>query len=199
MLDPSEMYPQGFHPVQIDRSRDFKGKTQGYDRTQRPPRYYLIDFGLSRQYISRNALDDPVRGGDKSAPEHRLGRRCNPFHTDIYHLGNLVRMRFMKVNGPRSWFSFCAAYCRAFQRYNGFEFMEDLVNAMTAVDPAKRPVIEDVMAKFSHIRRSLSETKLRSPLTSKKDSSVVTAFRYTSQAIRTVQYIVLQKPAIPEP
>jgi hypothetical protein len=77
--------------------------------------------------------------------------------------------------------------------------MEDLVNAMTAVEPGKRPVIEEVIAIFSHIRKSLSETKLRSPITSKKDPSVVTAFRYTSQTIRTIQYIVLRKPAIPEP
>ena len=73
------------------------------------------------------------------------------------------------------------------------------MNAMTAAEPGKRPVIEEVIAKFFHIRESLSEHKLRSPITSKKDSSVVTAFRYTSQAIRTVQYIVLRKPAIPEP
>jgi hypothetical protein len=110
MLDPSDMHPKGFHPVKIDRSKDFKGKSQQYDRTLRPPRYYLIDFGLSRQYNSRDALDNPVRGGDKSVPEHQLGRRCNPFHTDIYHLGNLVRLRFVKVNASsQSCFS-CAAW-----------------------------------------------------------------------------------------
>jgi hypothetical protein len=77
--------------------------------------------------------------------------------------------------------------------------MNDLVNAMTAIEPGERPMIEEVIAKFSHILKSLSETKLRFPITSKKDPSVVTAFRYTSQAIRTVRYIALQKPAIPEP
>ena len=97
MLDPSGMYPDGFHPIKINRTKDFKGKAPRYDRTQRPPRYYLIDFGLSRQYSSRNALDRPLRGGDKSAPEHQDGRPCNPFHTDIYYLGNLVRERFLKV------------------------------------------------------------------------------------------------------
>ena len=106
MLDPSEMYPKGFHPVQINRSRDFKSNLRKFNRTRRPPRYYLIDFGLSRQYSSRNALDDPLRGGDKSAPEHQLGSRCNPFHTDIYHLGNLVRERFIKVMFE-SWFFAC--------------------------------------------------------------------------------------------
>jgi hypothetical protein len=97
MFDPSGMYPKGFHPVQINRSRDFKGKPQRYNRTRRPPRYYLIDFSLSRKYSSRNVLDEPLLGDDKSVPEHQYDRRCNPFPTDIYHLGNLVRECFMKV------------------------------------------------------------------------------------------------------
>jgi hypothetical protein len=97
MFDPSGMYPHGFHPTQINRSWDFKGRAKRYTRTQRPPRYYLIDFGLSRHYVSRDALDEPLRGGDKSAPEHRIGVPCNPFHTDIYYLGNLVRQEFIRV------------------------------------------------------------------------------------------------------
>ena len=95
MLDPSEMYPDGFHPIQFNRSRDFKQRS---NRTQRPARYYLIDFSLSRKYVSRNVLDEPLVGDDKSAPEHHHKRSwCNPFRTDIYHLGNLVRECFMKV------------------------------------------------------------------------------------------------------
>ena len=97
MFDPSEMYPRGFHPTRMDRSRNFKGRAKRYTRTQRPPRYYLIDLGLSRQYFSRRALDLPLRGGDKSAPEHRNATRCNPFYTDIYYIGNLVRQEFINV------------------------------------------------------------------------------------------------------
>ncbi len=97
MFDPSRMYPRGYHPVQLNRSLSFKGQAKRYTRTARPPRYYFIDFGLSRRYSSRNAHDEPLRGGDKSAPEHRQGGRCNPFHTDIYYLGNLVREHFMLV------------------------------------------------------------------------------------------------------
>ena len=82
MFDPSKMYPTMY---------------RSYTRTQRPPRYYLIDFGLSQQYRSRKALDMPLRGGDKSAPEHRNATRCNPFYTDIYYLGNLVRQEFIQV------------------------------------------------------------------------------------------------------
>jgi hypothetical protein len=40
--------------------------------------------------------------------------------------------------------------------------MQDLVNEMTHINPVKRPLIEDVVAKFSYIRKSLSEFKLRS-------------------------------------
>jgi hypothetical protein len=98
MFDPSGMYPKGYHPVQLNRSLNFKGRAKRYTRTERPPRYYLIDFGLSRRYPSRDALDEPLRGGDKSAPEHRRGGRCNPFRTDIYYLGNLVRDHFMQVS-----------------------------------------------------------------------------------------------------
>ncbi|KAN0140350.1 Protein kinase-like domain containing protein [Lactarius tabidus] len=145
MLDSSKMYPNGFHPVKIDRNRNFKGTAKAYTRTQRPPRYYFIDFGLSRQYPSRDAIDEPLLGEDKSAPEHRLGRSCNPFHTDIYYIGNLVRQEFMK-------------------KYSGFEFMEDLVASMTQDNPAERPPIEYVLQEFSRIRASLSKSMLRSKL-----------------------------------
>ena len=97
MFDPSEMYPQGFLPTQVDRSKNFKGRAKRHTRTQRPPRYYLIDFGLSRQYRSRKALDIPPRGDDESAPEHQNATQCNPFYTDIYYLGNLVGQEFIQV------------------------------------------------------------------------------------------------------
>ncbi|KAI0296112.1 kinase-like domain-containing protein [Multifurca ochricompacta] len=179
MFDPSGMYPQGFHPLHINRSQDFKGRAKHYTRTQQPPRYHLIDFGLSRQYTSRRAFDRPLRGGDKSAPEHKDGGWCNPFQTDIYYLGNLVRQEFLR-------------------KYNGFEFMNDLVSEMTHRDPAKRPIIEVVVDKFAHICESLSGFKLRSNITSKRDPTLFSVFRHARQATRTLQYIVLCKAAIPE-
>lgn len=88
------MYPKGYHPVQLDKSLDFKGKALRYTRTERPPRYYFTSFGLSRQYPSRQtAWDKPRRGSDAS--RHR--KPCNPFHADIYDLGNVVRRSFMEV------------------------------------------------------------------------------------------------------
>jgi serine/threonine protein kinase len=100
MLDPSNMYPESFHPARMSRSRDFYHKAKAYTRTRRPSRYLLIDFGLSRYYDPTNGppLDKPLRGGDRSAPEHQDGKTlCDPFPTDVYYLGNLVREYFMQV------------------------------------------------------------------------------------------------------
>ncbi|KAH9954057.1 kinase-like domain-containing protein [Russula dissimulans] len=180
MFDPSWMYPEGFHPVKIDRKRTFKGKATAYTRTQRPPRYILIDFGLSRQYTTREAMDHPLRGGDKTAPEHRSKRLSNPFHTDIYYLGNLMREHFIK-------------------RYRGFRFMEDLVDAMTNPNPADRPRIEDVIQRFNEARRSLSQIKLWSAITSKMAPWIVRATQEQRQNVRTIQYIISRKAAIPDP
>ncbi|KAH9954063.1 kinase-like domain-containing protein [Russula dissimulans] len=180
MFDPSGMYPQGFHPAKMNRSRDFKGRAKRYTRTQRPPRYYLIDLGLSRQYTSRDVFDEPLRGGDRSVPEHQDGRLCNPFHTDIYYLGNLVREEFMR-------------------KYDGFEFMDDLVKEMTDKDPSKRPLIEDVIAKFSRVLKSLSGLKLRAAIVSRRKPSLFVIFLRATQALRTFGYIISRKAAIPGP
>ena len=100
MLDPTDMFPESFHPTAIHRSKDFRRKVKWHSRTRCPTRYFLIDFGLSRRYDPANGppLDVPLRGGDKSAPEHQdRVTRHNPFPTDVYYLGNLVREDFMQV------------------------------------------------------------------------------------------------------
>jgi hypothetical protein len=97
MFDPSDMYQREVH-TQMNRNQNFGDRTLRYTRTQRPPRYFMIGSTLSRHYHTRDVLDEPLCGSDKSAPEHnRGGTQCNPFHTDIYYLGNLVRQEFMGV------------------------------------------------------------------------------------------------------
>jgi len=97
MFSTSKVYPNGLHPVNIDRDRNFTGTTGVYTGTRPPPIYYFTGFDLSRHYESRDVLDEPLHGRDKSAPEHQLQRHCNPFHADIYYTGNLVRQEFVEV------------------------------------------------------------------------------------------------------
>ena len=201
MLDPSNMYPESFHPVEIDRSKDFRRKAKWYSRTRRPTKYLLIDFGLSRQYDLTNGppLDKPYRGGDKSAPEHQdMTRPCNPFPTDVYYLGNLIREAFMQVQYFLLSFKSHRAD-RQTQKYKGFEFMEPLVTDMVQNDPTKRPTMDEVVTRFSQIRGKLSSWKLRSRIARKNELWPVTAWRSVRHWYHTVGYFLGRKAAIPEP
>lgn len=105
MMDGSEIYPKGFHPRRFDRSPNFTSSAQQkYTRTQRPPKYYWIDFGLSARFDPSEEFPRvPIlRGNDKSVPEHQdpdyETQLANPFPTDIYYLGNLIREYFTEVS-----------------------------------------------------------------------------------------------------
>ena len=99
-MDATAMYPEGFHPIKLNKRRDFKGKARYYSRTERPPRYYWIDFGLSEMYRSNvKPLERPVFGQDKSVPEFQgsPNQSFDPFPTDIYYFGNLIKEELLEV------------------------------------------------------------------------------------------------------
>lgn len=111
MLDPSSMWPNGFHFGDKSKRRDWKGhaglvfnaqRAQHYTRTQRPPRYWLVDFGLTQYYdpAKGSPLDWAIRGRDRSVPEFQRRSRplVDPFPVDVYYLGNWVREDFMNVS-----------------------------------------------------------------------------------------------------
>ncbi|KAI0041041.1 hypothetical protein FA95DRAFT_1565800 [Auriscalpium vulgare] len=176
VFDPSGMYPNSFHPVKMNRSKNFHWFAKSYTRTQRPPRYYLIDFGLSRCYdpALEAPLDHPVRGGDKSAPEFRNFPNCpdhNPFQTDIYYIGNVLREDFI-------------------QKYHGFKWLEPLVADMCHEDPNMRPPIGVVSG-------ALTSWKLRSRLVGRKDCFILGPFRWIRHVYHTTGYILTRTPAVP--
>ena len=77
--------------------------------------------------------------------------------------------------------------------------MEDLIAAMTSERPEDRPCIEDVIERFTAIRKSLRKTKLRSALTSKKLPTIIGVAQKAGQCVCTTRYILLRKAAIPDP
>lgn len=102
MMDSSAMYAgRTFHPMRIDTSDNLKKKVRAkFSRTERPPRYYIIDFGLSRRLLPGEDpnTEPPVLASDPSVPEFlQPSTPCNPFLVDIYTIGNLIRMDFMDV------------------------------------------------------------------------------------------------------
>lgn len=103
-MDATVMYPRPWHPVAQNMRRDWKGRAHHYSRSQSPPKYYWIDYGHSLRYDELPVLQLPKGGGDRSVPEHQ-GDNYNipsdPFATDIYYLGNLIKMYFFEVSGIR--------------------------------------------------------------------------------------------------
>lgn len=103
MMDPKPTFPSMYHPVDIDRTRDFKGRAKYHTRTARPTKYFLIDFGLSRKYNPDDGTpaEIPILGGDKTVPEFQDEGEyvpSNPFPTDIYYIGNMIREDFLQVS-----------------------------------------------------------------------------------------------------
>ncbi|KAJ3881233.1 hypothetical protein F5051DRAFT_322211 [Lentinula edodes] len=142
MMDGSQMYPEGWNSLDPWQARDdpsCPAKRTGF-RMQFWPKYYLIDFGLSHMYSSKSTippLERILRGGDKSAPEHAPKyKSANPFSTDIYYIGNLIRQKFTEV-----------FYCKQ------FDFLKPLVDSMVQDDPVKRPTIDDVVVQLDTVVR----------------------------------------------
>jgi hypothetical protein len=98
MMD-GPMFPEGSHLCDNARDYNFNEQTQKFTRLQRPPKYYFIDFGISRRYNpeDRPPLEPPIGGGDKSVPEFRHPVPCDPFPTDIYYMGNFIRKWIIMV------------------------------------------------------------------------------------------------------
>ncbi|KAJ7092043.1 kinase-like domain-containing protein [Mycena belliarum] len=195
MMEASKMYPDGFHFQHPKHTRDYSRFARFYPRTRRPPRYYLIDFGLTRIYDTRDPppIEPIIPGGDRSVPEFKTTDEngpmaCDPFPIDVYYLGNMIKKHFLDGDDgdPDG------------DRMLGFEFMRPLANDMTAQDPAKRPDMSEVVERFTKIRKSLSWWKLRSHVAKAKDSPY-NVFRLARHWYLWTEYILRRMPAIPNP
>jgi len=187
MMDGSIMYPNSFHPFRQDKKPDFSGFATYHTRTRRPPKYYFTDFGISRRYNPEDLppLEDPIWGGDKTVPEFQKSNDpCNPFPTDVYYLGNLIRSYFLVGNSVSS-------------AKLGLDFMWPLVTDMVQEDPSKRPTMDEVVSRFEKIRGELRSWKLRSRLVKSGENNLVGFFRTLGHWKRTVGFFVTRTPAIP--
>jgi hypothetical protein len=77
--------------------------------------------------------------------------------------------------------------------------MNALIADMVQEDPTKRPTMDEVVSRFSEIKKKLSTWKLRSRLVRKKEIWPVKVWRTVGYWYRTIGYILGRKAAIPEP
>ncbi|KAF9025159.1 hypothetical protein BDZ89DRAFT_1114340 [Hymenopellis radicata] len=150
MLDPTRLYPNGFHPALEFMRPDFKGFAKYTTRTRCWPRYYLIDFGRSRRYSPERVpfeVTKPRPDSDHIAllPEKRgsTPRRYNPFPVDIFRLG------YMLIRD-------CAV-----DEFPPLQFVLPLAQEMMAQDPSSRPTITEVRRRFAELCQPLTKKQLR--------------------------------------
>ena len=77
--------------------------------------------------------------------------------------------------------------------------MQPLITDMVQEDPAKRPTMDEVVARFAEIRSKLSTWKLRSRLARNIEIWPVAAWRSLAHWYRTIGYVLARKAPIPEP
>ncbi|KAJ7782459.1 hypothetical protein DFH07DRAFT_900876 [Mycena maculata] len=174
------------------RRRDFNSiiPVSHLTRTQKPVQYYLIDFGLSRKYPPgvHAPLEPIIYGGDKSVPEFHIRpdgvqpMECDPFPTDVYYIGNVLRTDFSEGS-------------RFVRRKLGFEFLRPLMDDMVQPDPTLRPTMDEVVERFDAIVRGLSHRKLRSRVV--KADTHFNWYYAVTHWFRKVGFIIRRYPAIP--
>lgn len=183
MMDPKPLFPKLYHPQEPRYSYDFRTSAKHSTRTSRPVKYFFIDFGLSRQYDPKDGRprEDPIRGGDKTVPEFlRSNDPCDPFPTDVYYLGNMIREDFLQV-------------------FHGLEFMYPLISQMVHDDPIRRPTMAQVVTTFNVQRQTLGYWKLRSRLVRRDEFWIMRIFRVVRHVFRTIGYIIARRSPIPTP
>ncbi|KAF9077760.1 hypothetical protein BDP27DRAFT_1441790 [Rhodocollybia butyracea] len=128
VMDAKKMYPDGHHPSRPSRTYDYKKRVRHFSRTLVPPRYYLIDFGFSRKYDSsqERSSEYAILSGGTEPPECKAEAPCDPFATDVFLVGNMIRRRFLDGD-PKFEHS----------GIHGFEVLRPLVNDMIQDDPEK--------------------------------------------------------------
>ena len=93
MIESEKMFPEGFHFKNDLRKFDLSGPAKFYTRTQRPSKYFIIDFGMARRYGSDN--DSPL---EPTITKDKVVKLQNPYQVDVYLAGELVRQVFLDVS-----------------------------------------------------------------------------------------------------
>ncbi|KAF4567528.1 hypothetical protein EYR40_006530 [Pleurotus pulmonarius] len=188
LMDANPLFVDRYHPSRLDYKLDMSGPAKHYTRTQKPVKYYLTDFGLSRKYNAENlpVSEDVIFGADKTVPEFKSMKACNPFPTDVYTLGNMIREQFIEGSSLAS-------------RKFGFEFMKPLVADMTQVDPSKRPTMDAVVQRFDKLRSGLGTWKLRSRVVDEKESYLKRVVRGVDHWKRRIWWTLRRVPPLPSP
>ena len=157
LLDADAMYPDGFHPVAMERAGDFSDPARYISRTSAgaKAKYYYVDFGIS-VYIPEDVdqkLVTGVFGRDQDPPELSDLVPYDPFKLDIFIIGNMFRREFYQVGVLRH--NLLAFRLRVLQTFTNVEFLKDLIEVMTHPQPISRPSAMEALALWKKMRETV--------------------------------------------
>ncbi|KAG8724769.1 hypothetical protein FRC09_014405 [Ceratobasidium sp. 395] len=147
MMDAHPLYEEPFHPFHQFRSLDGKRLLYPrYLRSQRPVRYYYIDFGYAR-WFSDDEVPRTVVGwrAREQTPEQVEGLPYDPFKADIYQLGAIIRRDLIP-------------------NISTLEFLLPLARDMTEEEPSKRPSLARARQTMNTQFAGLSGWRTRWPI-----------------------------------
>ncbi|OCB88212.1 hypothetical protein A7U60_g4617 [Sanghuangporus baumii] len=158
MMDAGPLYPKGFHPVAS--ILDASGTKRAHRKRRRDVggvRYYFIDFGISSKFEpgeERKVIG--IYGQDDEVPELSISVPYDPFLTDVFIIGNLIRKEFI-------------------EKYTNLTFLAPLIERMTELDPKDRCTSREAQTIFNRLISEQQRLTLRWRL-KEKDSGPVTQF-----------------------
>lgn len=98
MMDATELFPEGFHPVKLDFAPNAKTLAKEVPRLSAKVKYYYIDYGISSHFPpNERTLVLGANGRDTEVPELSTTVPYDPFKVDIFIIGNVFRREFHDV------------------------------------------------------------------------------------------------------
>ncbi|KAF9077722.1 hypothetical protein BDP27DRAFT_1311566 [Rhodocollybia butyracea] len=177
VMDARRMYPDGHHPSEPSRT---------YDHKKRARHFSHFGFSQINEPSQERSPEYALRSGGAEPPEYKADIPCDPFASDVFLLGNMIRVQFLDGDPE---FEHSAVH--------GFEYLRPFVNDMIQDDPEKRPHMDEVISRFSNIVQSLSQWKLRSRAVKKDEFFFMKPFRGLDHLFWTCSMIARGRPAIP--
>ncbi|THH16194.1 hypothetical protein EUX98_g9342 [Antrodiella citrinella] len=142
MMDGRPLYPEDHHPQRTQLTIDGSRMARHLSRSERPVKYYYIDWGLSSHF--KDGQSPYVLGAkcaDRKAPELSNEYPYNAYMLDVFILGHMYEKDLTQI-------------------YHGLDFLEPLILAMTQQQPERRPTAEVALRMFYEIRRNMNRTQL---------------------------------------
>ena len=193
VYDPTECYPEGFHPVITKMNRQLSSEAFNYSRTEKPVTYYFADFRTAKRYRTGptprtthhrterrlrwadevTVMDYPLRWKNNFAPEFMTPeRKCDPFKVDIFLLGAEISKRFLEVCdrsiASRREEDGDADCTDIRQKYRGFEWLRPLIDDMCREDPTSRITAAEAYIRFLWLSASVNSFDLDGRLISQR-------------------------------